>query len=602
MLKRSSLLAFGAVALAAPWLSDLGMANQPNNPPPAPAIPAFTAGPTPALLFRNMNDGMLSIMPMRGAQPWVTKEYNFSPVNNIGQAQLDWKVIGTGDFNNDGHGDILWRDDSGTLAIWEMAGTGLKNSPPTTTVPKLPGLTQKPFVADFNGDGISDLLWQGRSVRPSSDPPDLSSNSLYTYLTQIWTMAAGTTTPASTQSGSSISNWTAAGGQFGGDGGIDRFLRSSDGRTFFALSGGAIRPGPKNVAAEWEVKAVGDFNGDGTSDLLWQNRNNGTVSIWQVQNGTYVKSPFTSNVPIGEWQVLGAADMDGDGVSDIIWRNINGQVVVWLMSNYSIKNPDDKGFMVPTEWEFAGFLSTQPLGAWDGGIFYNAKSYSECNQQKTFTITGPLPETISRDFTGSTFFIPSMKSCAHFLTDTPFQTGGNQNLLFFNVAGTYRLEAGNLGGFDFTIVPGWQTGNSGCPDKADCPGGGTGGGGTGGGGTGVVPAANLNGSFSFSGSGTMPYDQTITVEGTLSTASSPNGAGLTTFGPKEFKGTNIPSGPIGQVGFSIDGLKQGTWRVTAIGMGSQTCIGVPVGGILQLSTPSTGLALCSSIPGGASSP
>jgi hypothetical protein len=33
MLKRSSLLALGIVALAVPWLSDLGVANQPNNPP-----------------------------------------------------------------------------------------------------------------------------------------------------------------------------------------------------------------------------------------------------------------------------------------------------------------------------------------------------------------------------------------------------------------------------------------------------------------------------------------------------------------------------------------------------------------------------------------
>jgi hypothetical protein len=564
MLKRSSLLAFGAVALAAPWLSDLGIANQPNNPPPAPAIPAFTAGPTPALLFRNKNDGMLSIMPMRGAQPWVN-----SPLYNIGQAQLDWKVIGTGDFNNDGHGDILWRDDSGTLAIWEMAGTGLKNSPPTTTVPQLPGLTQKPFVADFNGDGISDLLWQGRSVRPASDPPDLSSNSLYTYLTQIWTMAAGTTTPARTQSGSSISTWTAAGGQFGGDGGIDRFLRSSDGRTFFALSGGAIRPGPKNVAAEWEVKAVGDFNGDGTSDLLWQNRNNGTVSIWQVQNGTYVKSPFTSNVPIGEWQVLGAADMDGDGVSDIIWRNINGQVVVWLMSNYSIKNPDDNGFMVPTEWEFAGFLSTQPLGAWDGGISYVANSYSECNQQKTFTITGPLPETISRDFTGSTIFIPSMKSCSHFLTE-----------LFFNVAGTYRLEAGNLGGFDFTILPGWQTGNGGCPDKANCPGsqpqpmttppGG-------------VPPAALIITFHYNWYGTSPSSSQMFMF--TGNTDQKGRAGETTF-TRTTTQDNIPActsigGCPQSVVVTIDNLEQGSWKVIGgdqgLGIGSVTCSDIRVG-------------------------
>ena len=33
-----------------------------------------------------------------------------------------WKAIGTGDFNDDGHSDILWQNTSGQVAIWEMNG------------------------------------------------------------------------------------------------------------------------------------------------------------------------------------------------------------------------------------------------------------------------------------------------------------------------------------------------------------------------------------------------------------------------------------------------------------------------------------------------
>jgi hypothetical protein len=32
----------------------------------------------------------------------------------------DWKIAATGDFNGDGMSDILWRNDSGTVAIWDM--------------------------------------------------------------------------------------------------------------------------------------------------------------------------------------------------------------------------------------------------------------------------------------------------------------------------------------------------------------------------------------------------------------------------------------------------------------------------------------------------
>jgi hypothetical protein len=36
-----------------------------------------------------------------------------------------WKVVGTGDFNGDGMSDILWQSTSGQAAIWEMNGTNV---------------------------------------------------------------------------------------------------------------------------------------------------------------------------------------------------------------------------------------------------------------------------------------------------------------------------------------------------------------------------------------------------------------------------------------------------------------------------------------------
>ena len=36
-----------------------------------------------------------------------------------------WHIKGTGDFNNDGHTDIAFQNDDGTVAIWEMSGTNV---------------------------------------------------------------------------------------------------------------------------------------------------------------------------------------------------------------------------------------------------------------------------------------------------------------------------------------------------------------------------------------------------------------------------------------------------------------------------------------------
>jgi hypothetical protein len=42
--------------------------------------------------------------------------------NNPGPGDLAWQVQGVGDFDHDGHDDILWRHSNGQVAIWLMDG------------------------------------------------------------------------------------------------------------------------------------------------------------------------------------------------------------------------------------------------------------------------------------------------------------------------------------------------------------------------------------------------------------------------------------------------------------------------------------------------
>jgi hypothetical protein len=38
-----------------------------------------------------------------------------------------FQIAGSGDFNDDGNSDVLWRDTSGNVAIWFMNGTTVPN-------------------------------------------------------------------------------------------------------------------------------------------------------------------------------------------------------------------------------------------------------------------------------------------------------------------------------------------------------------------------------------------------------------------------------------------------------------------------------------------
>ena len=46
-----------------------------------------------------------------------------------------WKAIGTGDFNDDGHSDILWQNANGQASIWEMNGNTLIGGGPVSPNP-----------------------------------------------------------------------------------------------------------------------------------------------------------------------------------------------------------------------------------------------------------------------------------------------------------------------------------------------------------------------------------------------------------------------------------------------------------------------------------
>ena len=66
-------------------------------------------------------------------------------------------MVGTGDFNGDGMSDIVWRDTSGNTSIWLMNGATVSSAGGLGNVPTTWSIAQ---TGDYNGDGKSDLLWR----------------------------------------------------------------------------------------------------------------------------------------------------------------------------------------------------------------------------------------------------------------------------------------------------------------------------------------------------------------------------------------------------------------------------------------------------------
>jgi len=242
------------------------------------------------------------------------------------------KII-THDFNGDGMSDILWRDIAGDVGVWLMNGTTISSG---TVIGNVPDSWMIAGQHDFNGDGSADILWR-----------DASGN------VAIWLMNG--TTPLSQILVANVpTTWTIVGtGDFNGDGMSDILWRDNSGNVAIWLMNGTSILSTAvvaNVPAIWAVAGTADFNGDGMTDILWRD-SSGDVAIWLMNSTVISTAGIVTNVP-ANWSIVGTGDFNSDGRSDILWRDTSGNVAIWLMNGMTLSSSTVVA-NVPTNWSIA---------------------------------------------------------------------------------------------------------------------------------------------------------------------------------------------------------------------------------------------------------
>lgn len=103
--------------------------------------------------------------------------------------------------------------------------------------------------------------------------------------------------------------------------------------------GGTLGPGAVGDLG-WQIVGTGDFNRDGSMDLVWQH-NDGRTSAWLMRGQTLLAGQLfnPSSIADTNWRITATADIDRDGGSDIIWRHqVDGSIAVWLMNGLSLRD------------------------------------------------------------------------------------------------------------------------------------------------------------------------------------------------------------------------------------------------------------------------
>lgn len=284
------------------------------------------------LLYRDIDDNTWSIYLMDGASA--------TPILDIPQMSGSsfWQFNGSGDFDGNGTTDVLIRNStSGSWYIYnfsngQIVSRGYAELPDAATI-------AVQSVADFNNDGFSDVL-----VRSE--------------VTGEWTMALlnnRTVVEEFSPPMSSVLTWSIVDAEdYDANGSKDILIRNDSSGAWYLylysntniIGRGYVTDLPSDL--EEEVQGVGDFDGNGSSDILLRNQSTGEWSIAFMNGRTVTSIDEASLSSNSDYSVEDIADANGDGRSDVVlYNSSSSQVELAIMNGTSVTSQQAISASVP---------------------------------------------------------------------------------------------------------------------------------------------------------------------------------------------------------------------------------------------------------------
>ena len=256
-----------------------------------------------------------------------------SAVLNSGAGTTGWSVVAVADMNGDGVPDLIWQNSAtGQVNVNYYSGAGGATFSGYAVLNSGAGTSGWTVVAaaDFDRNGTPDLVWQNQTTG--------QVNVNYYGGSQGATFIGW----AVLNNGVHTNGWSVVGAaDWNADGVPDLIWQNNTtlqvNVNYYGGSRGASFEGWNclNCGGNFvgsSVRAVAAFGSSGEQSLVWQNNSTNAVSVNYYGLGGYIFQNWNllnSGAGTAGWHVVAAADFDGNGVPDLVWQNIGtGQVNV----------------------------------------------------------------------------------------------------------------------------------------------------------------------------------------------------------------------------------------------------------------------------------
>ena len=241
------------------------------------------------------------------------------------------------DVDNNGRADLMMVNAAGNSGAWLVKAGNT--------------VTWKPMSTMAAGYAVLDFGFTSRA----KETADVFIYNATTGVVGAWVTNA-----------SGVSGWQTIGsfdptsqvlgvGDFNGDGVSDLVLRSAGGDVGCYLGGTSTLSGGWHyfggLGPEWSIAGIGDLNGDGFDDLVLAHQA-GYTGAWLIQSLKPVWSDLGMLASTN--RIVGCGDFDGDGTDDVL-IGIGSVYGAWMVQDGSVTGWRDFGIFSGTVEDIADF-------------------------------------------------------------------------------------------------------------------------------------------------------------------------------------------------------------------------------------------------------